>query len=209
MKNHKSTSQWIEKHRSDHYFQKAKEMGYRSRSSIKLIQIDDKYKLLKPGKRILELGSYPGGWSQVINERVFSKNTNSKTFVLAIDIKKMDSVGSISFLELSFLSEKFKNTLNQTYKENFDLILSDMAPNTMGHKQTDHLRIITLCEQVLDFSAKKLNKKGSLILKFFRGAEDKDMISLAMSIFLSAKQYKPKASNSDSSEMYLICSGLR
>ena len=75
MKKNKSTSQWIEKHRSDHYFQKAKEMGYRSRSSIKLIQIDDKYKLLKPGKRILELGSYPGGWSQVINERVFSKNT--------------------------------------------------------------------------------------------------------------------------------------
>ena len=117
MKKNKSSSQWIEKHRSDHYFHKAKEMGYRSRSSIKLIQIDDKYKLLKPGKWILELGSYPGGWSQVINERFFLKNRNSRTSVLAIDIKKMDSVGSIFFMEVSFLSKRFNNILDSLLEE--------------------------------------------------------------------------------------------
>ena len=149
----------------DHFFKKAKEFGYRSRSAFKLIELNEKFKFLKNGIKLLDVGSFPGGWSQVAMKKI----KNGK--ILAIDIKKIDDIRGVKFIKADFLEIKSKAIINQYFNSNIDVILSDMAPNTTGNKNLDSIRTNQLCLDLLDFSKEILNKDGIVVSKLFMGED--------------------------------------
>lgn len=200
----KSSTKWLQRQLNDKYVALSKHEGYRSRSAYKLIEIDKKFNLIKPNINALDLGAAPGGWSQVLSEKL---NEKAKSIV-AVDLLDMDNINGVEFIKGDFydsiILEKIK-----LIQPNTDLILSDMSPNTTGHKQTDHLRIIDLCEKVLNFAIDNLNIEGSLVIKIFQGGAQKDLLSNFKANFAKVKHFKPPSSRKESTEMYLIAQGFK
>ena len=186
----------------DHFFKKAKSAGYRSRSAFKLIELNSKFKFLRNGINILDVGSFPGGWCQVIKEKI----KNGK--ILGIDKKEIKEIDGIKFIKGDFLKEDFKINIVKYFNSNIDVVLSDMAPNTTGNKSLDCIRTNQLCMDILEFSKDKLNKKGVVISKLFMG-EDFDEIKItAKKHFKKIHFFKPDSSRDESRETYIHCEGL-
>ena len=190
------------KNYQDHFFQKAKTKGYRSRSAFKLLELNDKFKFLKNGLKLLDIGSFPGGWCQVAKE----KSKYGK--ILGIDKKKIEDIKDIEFIIGDFLDEKSKAKILQYFDSEIDVILSDMAANTTGNKSLDNIRTNQLCLDVLDFSKDKLNKNGVVIAKFFMGEEFGEIKNKAKQSFKKIDFFKPDSSRNESRETYIHCSGL-
>ena len=190
------------KNYQDHFFKKAKSAGYRSRSAFKLIELNKKFKFLKNGLNILDVGSFPGGWCQVIKQEIkFGK-------IMGIDKKEIQKISGIKFLTGDFSNNNSKLLINGYFKANIDVILSDMAPNTTGNKSLDCIRTNQLCLDILEFSKEKLNKKGVVISKLFMG-EDFDEIKIkAKKYFKKIHFFKPDSSRDESRETYIHCEGL-
>tara|TARA_Y100000817_G_scaffold129598_1_gene101658 strand:+ start:1476 stop:2063 length:588 start_codon:yes stop_codon:yes gene_type:complete len=190
------------KNYQDYFFKKAKSSGYRSRSAFKLIELNNKFKFLKKGINILDVGSYPGGWVQVVKEKV----KNGK--ILALDTKKIENINGINFINGDFLEDKSKEIIIRYFKSNLDVILSDMASNTTGNKNLDCIRTNQLCLDILNFSLKNLKKNGVLVSKVFMGEDFEEIKIIAKKNFKKINFYKPKSSRDESRETYIHCSGL-
>ncbi len=190
------------KNYQDHFYKQAKLKGYRSRSALKLIELNNKFKFIKNGINILDVGSFPGGWCQVIKKKV----KNSK--ILGIDIKKTKEIDGIKFIQGDFLNEEIKKNIQDFFVSKIDLILSDMASNTTGNKSLDCIRTNQLCLNILDFSVEKLSKNGIVISKFFMGGEIDEIKLKAKKNFKKINFFKPNSSRDESRETYIHCSGL-
>jgi len=186
----------------DHFFKKAKTEGYRSRSAFKLIELNNKFKFLKNGINILDVGSFPGGWCQVIKE----KTKNGK--IMGIDKKETKEIKGIKFLIGDFLDEKSKLNIINYFNSNIDVILSDMASNTTGNKSLDCIRTNQLCLDVLEFSKERLSKEGVVISKLFMGEEFEEIKIKAKKNFKKIHFFKPNSSRDESRETYIHCSEL-
>ena len=188
------SKQWLERQNKDFFVKNAKNKGYLARSSFKLIEIDKKFKLLKKSKHILEVGSSPGGWSQVICEK------NNHATIHAFDIKNMKYFNPrIKFFKKDFFHHNFNLS---SFK--YDLVLSDIAPNTIGHKSTDHLRIVSMIENLLNIVENIIQLEGNLVFKIWKGLEDKNITEDIKKKFNQISIYKPQSSRKESSEIYII-----
>ena len=190
------------KNYQDHFFKKAKSLGYRSRSALKLIELNKRFNFLKNDIHVLDVGSFPGGWCQVIKKNI----KHGK--ILGIDLKKMDEIKGVEFIEGDFLNEKAKKLIKNYFISKIDLILSDMAANTTGNKSLDCIRTNQLCIEILNFSKEKLSKNGVVVSKFFMGDEFEEIKIKAKKNFNKINFFKPKSSRDESRETYIHCAGL-
>ena len=199
----KKSNTWKIKQHRDQFFKKSKTLGYRSRAAFKLIELNEKYKFLKKNINLLDIGSYPGGWSQV------SSNIVSSGKILAIDIKKMDKIRNVSFFECDFLQNNTKDMIFQFFREKLDVVMSDMAADTTGNKSLDSIRTNQLCYEVIDFSTKVLKVNGILISKLFMGDDFLEVKDFAKSKFQKVQFFKPESSRNESRETYIHCATLK
>jgi 23S rRNA (uridine2552-2'-O)-methyltransferase len=198
---------WLERQLNDPYVAKAKREGYRSRAAYKLIEIDDKFRFLKPGQNVVDLGAAPGGWSQVAAQRV--KAGEGKGRVVAIDLLEMDAIPNVSFMQLDFLERDAPDKLKAMLGGLADVVLSDMAANTTGHRKTDQLRIIGLVEEAAGFAREVLAPGGTFLAKVRQGGTDADLLAMLKRDFAVVKHVKPQASRADSSELFVLATGFR
>ncbi len=199
----KKSNSWKIKQHRDQFFKKSKTLGYRSRASFKLIELDKKFKFLKKNTNLLDLGSSPGGWSQVASKVI----TNGK--ILAIDIKNMEPIKNVKFVRSDIFDQTTKDFILNYFKENLDVIVSDMAANTTGNKSLDSIRTNQLCAEIISFSTRLLKPSGALISKLFMGEDFIQVKSLAKSMFKEVNFFKPESSRNESKETYLHCKILR
>ena len=202
-----SSVRWLQRQINDPYVTRAKKDGYRSRAAYKLIELDDKFNWLTPGKKVLDLGAAPGGWTQVAVSRV--KSGDEEPSVIGIDLLPMQPIAGAMLMKLDFMSSVALAEIRAHIKDGVDIVLSDMAPNTTGHQATDHLRIMAILEAAYPFACEVLNPGGTFIAKVFQGGTERELLALMKQDFDVVKHAKPKASRSDSSEMYVIASGFK
>jgi 23S rRNA (uridine2552-2'-O)-methyltransferase len=202
-----SSQKWLERQINDPYVARAKREGYRSRAAYKLIEIDQKYKVLKPGQRIVDLGAAPGGWSQVAARKIGLGEGRGR--IVAIDLLPMEPLAGVDFLELDFLDEKAPEILISRLGGEADLVMSDMAANTTGHKKTDHLRIMGLAETAADFARQVLAPGGAFLAKVFQGGTEGGLLTALKQDFAQVRHIKPAASRADSAELYVLATGFR
>jgi 23S rRNA (uridine2552-2'-O)-methyltransferase len=202
-----SSTRWLERQLNDPYVARAQSEGYRARSAYKLIEIDDRYRILAPGKRVIDLGAAPGGWSQVAVERV--KSTAERPLVVAIDYLDMDPIPGVIILKQDFLDDTAPDALRSALGGPADVVMSDMAAPTTGHRKTDHLRTTHLCEVAADFAISVLKPGGDFVAKAFRGGTESELLALLKRNFASVHHVKPPASRHQSVELYLVAKGFR
>ncbi len=203
-----SSTRWLERQLNDPYVARARAEGYRARSAYKLIEMDDRYRVLKPGDRVVDLGAAPGGWSEVAAERV--KSTSADPRVVAIDYLDMDPLPGVIVLKKDFLDADAPDVLRAALGGNpADVVMSDMAAPTTGHRQTDHLRTTMLGEVAADFAASVLRPGGHFIAKVFQGGAGTELLNLLKRDFASVHHVKPPASRAGSVELYLVAKGFR
>ncbi|MEO1240399.1 MAG: RlmE family RNA methyltransferase [Pseudomonadota bacterium] len=195
---------WLKRQLNDPYVRKAKAEGWRSRAAFKMLELDEKFSLLKPGSRVVDLGCAPGGWCQVA-----AKAVGKKGRVIGIDYLAMPAVPGAEVLEMDFLDDDAPDRLKELLGGDADIVLSDMAAPTTGHKSTDHLRIVALAEAALDFAEDVLAPGGAFVCKVFAGGAEGDLLKRLKQSFTSVKHAKPKASRSDSAEKYVVATGFR
>jgi 23S rRNA (uridine2552-2'-O)-methyltransferase len=198
---------WLERQLNDPYVARAKREGWRSRAAYKLIELDDKYRLLRPGARVVDLGAAPGGWSQVAAKRVGVAEGRGR--VIAIDLLDMPPISGVDFLRLDFLDPEAPERLRAMLGGEADLVLSDMAANATGHRQTDHLRIMALAEAAAAFACEVLKPGGGFLCKVLRGGTEGTLLAALKRDFAQVRHVKPAASRSDSAELYLLATGFR
>jgi 23S rRNA (uridine2552-2'-O)-methyltransferase len=199
-----SSTRWLQRQLNDPYVAEARRKGYRSRAAFKLIEIDDRFGLLKRGARVVDLGAAPGGWSQVAAERV-----GGGGLVIAVDINEMDAIAGVTFQMLDFTDEEAPATVEAALGGPVDLVLSDMAAPATGHPPTDHLRIMALCEAALDFAAGVLKPGGAFVAKVLQGGTERGLLQRMKRDFAVVRHVKPPASRKDSAEMYVVATGFR
>jgi 23S rRNA (uridine2552-2'-O)-methyltransferase len=199
-----ASQKWLERQLNDPYVRAAKAAGWRSRAAFKILELDEKYKLFRPGQRVVDLGAAPGGWTQVAVQRVGDSGK-----VVALDLLPMDEIPGATLLEGDFQDEAVEHAVLDALDGPADLLLSDMAPNTTGHNATDHLRILGLIELALHFAGKVLSPGGAFVAKAFQGGTEKDLLNLMKRDFASVKHAKPPASRKGSAEMYVVAQGFR
>lgn len=197
-----SSTRWLERQLNDPFVARARAEGWRSRAAFKLIEIDQKFSLLKAGARVVDLGAAPGGWTQVAVERGAAR-------VVGIDYLPVGSIPGATILELDFLDEAAPDRLKAALGGPADVVLSDMAAPTTGHKPTDHLRIIGLAEAALDFAEDVLSPGGAFVCKVFQGGAEGGLLARLKKSFAVVRHAKPKASRAESSEMYVVATGFR
>lgn len=202
-----SSKLWLERQLNDPYVAQAKRDGWRSRAAYKLIEMDDKYRLLKPGQVVVDLGAAPGGWSQVAARKVGSLEGKGK--VVAIDLLEMPEIPGVTFTQLDFMDDKAPDMLREMIGGGADVVMSDMAANTTGHRKTDQLRIVGLVETAAAFAAEVLKPGGTFIAKVFQSGADADLLAQVKRDFATVRHVKPAASRQDSSERYLLATGFR
>ena len=202
-----SSKLWLERQLNDPYVAQAKRDGWRSRAAYKLIEMDDKYRFLKPGLTVVDLGAAPGGWSQVAAKRVGS--VEGKGRVIAIDLLEMPEIVGVTFAQLDFLDADAPDKLIAMMDGRADVVLSDMAANTTGHRKTDQLRIVGLVETAAAFAADVLRPGGTFIAKVFQSGADADLLAQLKRDFATVRHVKPSASRQDSSERYVLATGFR
>jgi 23S rRNA (uridine2552-2'-O)-methyltransferase len=203
-----SSRTWLERQLSDPYVARAKREGFRSRAAYKLAEIDDKYKVLKPGARVVDLGAAPGGWSEIVARRV-GTGEGSKGRVVALDVLDMKPIPGVEFLHLDFLEDTAPERLKAMLGGKADVVLSDMAANATGHRQTDHLRIMALAEAAAAFAREVLAPGGAFLCKVLQGGTEAALLAELKRDFESVKHVKPPASRADSAELYLLARGFR
>ena len=199
-----SSRAWLERQISDPYVARAKREGYRSRAAYKLIEIDDKFHLLKNGARVVDLGAAPGGWSEIATRRVGAAGR-----VVGLDILEMKPIPGVEFVKLDFLDPAAPDRLKEMLDGAADVVLSDMAANTTGHRRTDHLRIMALAEAAAQFAREVLAPGGSFLCKVLQGGTEATLLAELKRDFSNVKHIKPPASRSDSAELYLLARGFR
>jgi len=202
-----SSKLWLERQLNDPYVAQARRDGLRSRAAYKLIEIDDKYHLLKPGITVVDLGAAPGGWSQIAARRVGAADGRGR--VLAIDLLDMPEIPGVGFAQLDFLGETAADQLRRMIGGGADVVLSDMAANTTGHRKTDQLRILGLVEGAAAFASEVLNPGGSFVAKVFQSGADAALLTQLKQDFATVKHVKPASSRKDSSERYVLAMGFR
>src|SRR6478735_9168309 len=203
-----SSKLWLERQLNDPYVAKAKRDGYRSRAAFKLIEIDDKYRFLKPGVIVVDLGAAPGGWSQIAAERVGS--VEGKGQVLAIDLAAIEPLPGVETLLLDVSGEDAAGAISAHLKGGrADVVLSDMASPATGHRATDHLRVVALVEAALDLAENVLKPGGTFLAKVFQGGADGELVARLKRSFAKVQHVKPKASRPESPEVYVLASGFR
>jgi 23S rRNA (uridine2552-2'-O)-methyltransferase len=203
-----SQKAWLERQLNDPYVTEAKKLGYRSRAAFKLIEIDDKYKLLKTGGRVVDLGAAPGGWTQVAVKRV--KSDIGKGKVVAIDMHGMDPVAGATVFHKDFYDEDAPDLLIHALGgEKADAVISDMAAHATGHRQTDHIQIMALAEAAYEFAKSVLKPGGSFLAKVLRGGTEGDILKTMKRDFAEVRHVKPMASREDSAELFVLAKGFR
>jgi 23S rRNA (uridine2552-2'-O)-methyltransferase len=202
-----SSQKWLERQLNDPYVARAKREGYRSRAAYKLLEIDEKYHLLKPGQRVVDLGAAPGGWAQIAARKVDS--AAGKGRVVGIDLLPIDALPGVDFIQLDFLDETAPQKLVEMLGGPADIVMSDMAANTTGHKKTDHLRIMGLAEAAIHFAREILAPGGAFIAKVFQGGTEGHLLADLKRDFATVRHVKPAASRAHSSELYVLATGFR
>jgi 23S rRNA (uridine2552-2'-O)-methyltransferase len=202
-----SSKLWLERQLNDPYVAQAKRLGYRSRAAFKLIEIDDKYHLLKPGMTVVDLGAAPGGWSQIAAKRVCA--ADGKGRVVAIDRLEMGEIAGVQFAQLDFLDQDAPETLIAMLGGRADAVLSDMAANTTGHRKTDQLRIVGLVEAAALFACEVLKPGGTFLAKVFQSGADADLLVQLKRDYANVRHVKPASSRQDSSERYVLATTFR
>ena len=202
-----SSKLWLERQLNDPYVARAKREGLRSRAAYKLAEIDDKFHILKPGGKVVDLGAAPGGWSQVAAKRVGAAERRGR--VVGIDLLPMDPVPGADFLQLDFLDEMAPQALRDLLGGAADVVLSDMAANATGHRQTDHLKIVALVEMAAEFAREVLKPGGVFVAKVLQGGTEGALLAQLKRDYATVKHMKPAASRADSAELYLVATGFR
>jgi len=199
-----SSKVWLQRQLNDPYVARAKREGFRSRAAFKLIEIDDKHRVLKRGAKVVDLGAAPGGWSQVAAKRI-----GEKGHVVGIDLLEMDEIPGVTFAQIDFLANDAPGRLKEMLGGPADIVLSDMAANATGHRQTDHLKIVALVEAAAEFAAEVLKPGGSFLAKVIQGGTEGTLLAALKRDFASVKHVKPAASRADSAELYVLATGFR
>ena len=202
-----SSRLWLERQLNDPYVTRARREGFRARAAYKLIEIDDRHRLLKPGARVVDLGAAPGSWSQVAAQRVGAGQGSGR--VLAVDLLAMAPIPGVEFLRLDFLDADAPDVIKSVLGGAADVVLSDMAQNAIGHRKTDHLKIIALAEAAADFAREVLAPGGSFVCKVLQGGTESTLLAALKQDFAAVKHLKPAASRADSAELYLLGTGFR
>jgi 23S rRNA (uridine2552-2'-O)-methyltransferase len=205
-RSHASTL-WLERQLNDPYVAQAKKDGYRSRAAYKLLEIDERYRILKPGQRIVDLGAAPGGWSQIAAKKIGAGKGGGK--IIGIDLLPIDPLAGVHFEILDFLDPSAPERLKAMLGGQADLVLSDMAANTTGHKKTDQLRIIGMVELAADFACEVLADGGTFLAKVFQGGTENELLATLKKSFASVHHVKPQASRVGSAELYVLAKGFR
>jgi 23S rRNA (uridine2552-2'-O)-methyltransferase len=198
-----SSTRWLERQLNDPYVKRAKAEGYRSRAAYKLIELDEKFGLLKGVKGVVDLGIAPGGWSQVVRKKAPGAR------IAGIDFLPTDPIEGVAILQMDFMDEQAPDRLREALAGEADLVLSDMAANTVGHPQTDHLRTMALVEAGLEFATEVLKPGGAYVAKVLAGGADNNLVAELKRHFTTVKHAKPPASRKDSSEWYVIAQGFK
>lgn len=201
-----SSTLWLQRQLNDPYVKMAKRDGYRSRAAYKLLELDDKFQLLKPGLKVLDLGAAPGGWSQVAVERV---KAPEKGTVIGLDILPIMPIPGAMLMQLDFMAEDAPERIREALGGPADIVLSDLAPNTTGHAGTDHIRILAMVEAAALFATEVLKPGGSFICKVRQGGMEGQLLSQLKQQFSKATHAKPKASRADSAETFLVATGFK
>ena len=199
-----SSQLWLQRQLNDPYVARAKREGFRSRAAFKLSEIDDKHHFIKGGARVVDLGASPGGWSQVAAARVGEKGR-----VVAIDVLNMEPLAGVEFLQLDFLDPSAPEKLKDMLGGAADVVLSDMAANATGHRQTDHIKIMALVETAAEFAREVLKPGGAFLSKVLQGGTERALLIALKREFESVKHAKPAASRADSAELYVLATGFR
>jgi|TARA_B100000678_G_scaffold126419_1_gene105835 23S rRNA (uridine2552-2'-O)-methyltransferase len=203
LKKNKISKNWINRQRRDIYVRQSKVDGYRSRSAYKLQEIDEKFKILKNGISLIDLGAAPGGWSQYAAKKVKSGK------ILSIDLKKMENIDNTVQITGNFTETNFQAQIKEHFKYKVDVVVSDMAVNTTGNKSVDSISTGELCKEAIFFAKDMLNKDGKFVSKIFMGSTFNEVVSVANNIFKKVSVFKPKSSRKDSKENFIICKNLR
>ena len=198
-----SSTRWLERQLNDPYVKRAKAEGYRSRAAYKLLELDEKFGLLKGVKGVVDLGIAPGGWSQVVRKKAPAAR------VAGIDFLPTDPIDGVAILQMDFMDEEAPERLREALAGDADLVLSDMAANTVGHPQTDHLRTMALVEAGMEFATEVLKPGGAYVAKVLAGGADNNLVAELKRHFTTVKHAKPPASRKDSSEWYVIAQGFK
>ena len=198
-----SSVRWLSRQLNDPYVKQAKAEGWRSRAAFKLIELDEKFGLLKGVRRVVDLGIAPGGWSQVVRRRAPAAK------IVGIDLLPTEPIEGVTIFQMDFMADEAPAALEGALDGPPDLVLSDMAANTVGHKQTDHLRTMGLVETAVDFAIHTLAPGGAFVAKVFAGGTDTALLNLLKKNFTTVKHAKPPASRKDSSEWYVIAQGFK
>jgi 23S rRNA (uridine2552-2'-O)-methyltransferase len=202
-----SSQKWLARQLNDPYVARAKADGYRSRAAYKLLEIDEKYRLLKPGQRVIDLGAAPGGWSQIAAREVGS--TQGQGRVVGIDLLPIDPMTGVDFIQLDFLDPAAPDRLIEMLGGPADVVMSDMAANATGHRKTDHLRIMGLAEAAAEFARAVLAPGGVYLAKVLQGGTEGMLLADLKRDFATVRHVKPAASRADSSELYVLATGFR
>ena len=197
------STRWLERQLNDPYVKRAKAEGYRSRAAYKLIELDERFTLLRGVKRVVDLGIAPGGWTQVVQKK--AKNA----VIVGIDLLPVDPIENVTILQMDFLAEEAPQMLTDALGGEADIVLSDMAANTVGHPQTDHLRTMALVEAGMVFACEILRPGGAYVAKVLAGGADHDLVAELKRNFATVKHAKPPASRKGSSEWYVIAQGFK
>ena len=197
------STRWIERQLNDPYVKRAKAEGYRSRAAYKLTELDERFGILKGAERVVDLGVAPGGWTQVVRQRL------PKAVVVGIDLLPTDPIEGATLLQMDFLAEDAPDRLREALGGPADLVLSDMAANTVGHPQTDHLRTMALVEAGLEFAGEVLKPGGAYVAKVLAGGADNNLVAELKRRFTTVKHAKPPASRKGSSEWYVVAQGFK
>ncbi len=198
-----SSTRWLERQLNDPYVKQAKAEGFRSRAAYKLIELDERFALLKGVQRVVDLGIAPGGWSQVVRKRA------QRAAIVGIDLLPTEPIEGVAILQMDFMAEQAPAALAEALGGPPDLVLSDMAANTVGHKQTDHLRTMGLVEAAASFAVETLAPGGAFVAKVLAGGTDAELLALLKQHFRTVKHAKPPASRKGSSEWYVVAQGFK
>ena len=202
MKKNKISKNWLTRQKKDRFFRQSKIQGYRSRSAFKLIEMNKKFKFLKKNLSLLDLGSCPGGWSQIVNKEII------KGRILAVDIKPMEKINNVNFIKGDFLESETYEKIMVYFDDKIDVVLSDMAANTSGNKALDTYRTGELCLEAMSLAIKILTKEGVFLSKMFMGSIYDEINEKAKNCFKKVVKYKPSSSKKESKEIYIFCKGV-
>jgi len=207
-----SSTAWLKRQLNDPYVARARKEGYRGRAAYKIIEIDDRFRFLLPGARVVDLGCAPGGWCQVAVGRVNAlgeKGGKAQGSILGVDIQEVEPIAGVELMQLDFLSEGADEAVKARLGGQADVVLSDMAAASTGHRQTDHIRIMALAEAAAEFAFDVLAPGGSFVAKVLRGGTESELLALLKQRFEKVQHFKPPSSRKDSAEMFVVATGFR